>query len=234
MGSGHWQAPLCSPGWRIWLICQICQIQLIYKGQNSWTPVRFYQPNPISFSSTNNMPLCLQMASSMEGAKLFLQYSSYPFPSQHSSYLFPSQHSGLKLLVEEIDEEKKKWERHWQAEDRSLAFSDSNLGIYVFFLLLSANPVYQSTRMSESEVCPVSSGSICPILVQAVECVPFNKKNLPLYTTLWMLQIVENLAALSHMVLVSSSYLFVYLPGNLKEKLLGISKLSGMVSFLAS
>lgn len=52
-----------------------------------------------------------------------------------------------------------------------------------------------------------------------------------------MIHVAENLADLLHTVfsaLVSTPYLFVYLPRNFKEKLGGISKLSGMASLLPS
>lgn len=96
------------------------------------------------------------MASSREANKLFLQYSSYPFPTQYSSYCFPSQHSGLKLLVEEIDEEKKERERDigkWKTEVWLLVVQTWEYVSFFFFLV--PIPIHHSNRMGESEACPV-------------------------------------------------------------------------------
>ena len=44
----------------------------IHGGQISWNPVRFYQPNPILFSSGNNIPLYLQRILPLGAAKLLV------------------------------------------------------------------------------------------------------------------------------------------------------------------
>lgn len=67
--------------------------------------------------------------------------------------------------------------------------------------------------------------------------VSFNPKTCSLLTTLGVMQVMENQAGLLHVVfsaLVSNPNLVVYLQGNFKEKLEGISKLSSPAPLLPS
>lgn len=141
-------------------------------GQNSWTLILFLFISLILFLFLlqRAWPFVCKRLLPVGAAKLFLQYSS-------SLFLHPTfyHHTSLKWLNEKNWLERKKNGDfgRWKAEVwLLLAQKLENVSAF----LISAYPVYHSNRTGESEACPASSGSVCPAVVQAVECVSFNPK----------------------------------------------------------
>lgn len=173
------------------------------------------------------MFLNLKMASS-HGSWNCFSNTSRPF----DRFLHPTfyHHSGHRWMAEKIDENKKGDIGRQKAE--VWLFPVQNLESVLFCLLVPSWCITTewwgrslSSLVGEHLSYSGSGYGVCG----------FQSKSVLLYTTVGM--VVENQARLLHMVflnLVSTSNLGVYLWGNFKEKLEGISKLSGSSSLLPS